>query len=69
MTFDAPTPAVLHRERFIRRRPAIALVTPRSDIAVELSSHALPGMKADAAARVDAVMRLAIEKRTTKGVG
>ena len=38
-------------------------------ITLDLYSHVLPGMQADAAARVDDVLRQAVEKRRTGGNG
>jgi integrase len=41
----------------------------RVGITLDLYSHVLPGMQEDAAARVDDALRLAVQKRTSKGVG
>ena len=38
-------------------------------IAMDLYSHVMPGMQEDAAARVDASVRTALEKRHPKGIG
>lgn len=38
-------------------------------ITLDLYSHVLPGMQADAAARVDEALRVAVQKRGTLGVG
>jgi integrase len=40
----------------------------RVGITLDLYSHVLPGMQEDAASRVDDALRLAIHKRTSKGV-
>ena len=40
----------------------------RVGITLDLYSHVLPGMQEDAASRVDEALRLALEKRASKGV-
>src|SRR5277367_5724137 len=61
-------PTCLPRE-YIRRSQVSDLATQRSALTMDLYSHVMPGMQEDAAARVDASVRTALEKRHPKGIG
>jgi hypothetical protein len=49
---------------YIQRSPASGLGHSKVGITLDLYSHVLPGMQADAAARVDDALRVALQKRS-----
>ena len=61
-----PTPRTCNTPPSLRRSPKVAserLGHSKVGITLDLYSHVLPGMQAEAAARVDHAMRAALQKR------